>query len=110
MSQERRILLALMTGADTSDEIAGLIGSRRSVISVALCRLSDAGFIERAGVANDGACGPALRALADPERRLANSPLCPSAFGSGRAPGKTMTHVHVASSASRPDHRRRSIG
>jgi predicted transcriptional regulator len=46
-----------MTGADTSEEIADLIGSKRSVISVALCRLSDAGFIERAGVANDGRAG-----------------------------------------------------
>ena len=62
MSQARKILLALMTGADTSGDIACLIGSKRGVISVALCRLADAGVVERAGVANEGRAGrPYLR-------------------------------------------------
>ena len=57
MSQIRKILLALTAGADTSEEIACIIGTSRGVISVALCRLADEGVVERAGVANDGRLG-----------------------------------------------------
>jgi predicted transcriptional regulator len=57
MSQVRKILLALTAGADTSEEIACIIGTKRGSISVALCRLADAGVVERAGVANDGRPG-----------------------------------------------------
>jgi hypothetical protein len=103
VSQARRILLALTTGADTSEEIAALLDGRRSVISVALCRLADTGLVERAGVVNEGRAGqPYVRW----RLRRAGLP-CPSAFGSGRAPGKTMNHVHADSAASRQDHRRR---
>jgi predicted transcriptional regulator len=57
MNQVRKILLALTGGADTSEEIACILGSPRGSISVALCRLADAGAIERVGVANDGRPG-----------------------------------------------------
>jgi predicted transcriptional regulator len=57
MNQVRKILLALTAGADTSEEIACIIGTQRSSISVALCRLADVGVVERAGVANDGRPG-----------------------------------------------------
>jgi predicted ArsR family transcriptional regulator len=57
MNQVRKILLALGAGADTSKEIACVIGTKRGAISVALCRLADAGVIERMGVANEGRPG-----------------------------------------------------
>jgi predicted transcriptional regulator len=52
VTQNRRILRAILAGAQTSSEIASAIGAPRGNVSVALHRLADGGLIERAGVVN----------------------------------------------------------
>ena len=52
MMQKRRIMRAILAGAQTSSEIAHAIGACRGNVSVALHQLADGGLIERAGVVN----------------------------------------------------------
>jgi predicted transcriptional regulator len=52
VTQKRRIIRAILAGAQTSSEIACAIGAPRGNVSVALHRLADRGLIERAGVVN----------------------------------------------------------
>ena len=52
MTQISRIMRAIVTGAQTSSEIADEIGAHRRNVSVALHRLAESGLVERAGVVN----------------------------------------------------------
>jgi predicted transcriptional regulator len=57
MTQATQILAAMRKGAETSAQIAISVGSRRGIISVALCRLADNGAIERHGSLSAGRVG-----------------------------------------------------
>lgn len=52
MTQKKRIIKAILAGAQTSSEIACAIGACRGNVSVALHRLADGLVVERAGVVN----------------------------------------------------------
>ena len=73
MTQTRRILRAMLSGARTSREIASALGAPRGNISVALHKLANCGAIERAGVVNTNRVGrPCVRWRA---RKATASPL-----------------------------------
>lgn len=82
MTQNGRIIRAILAGAQTSSEIACAIGACRGNVSVALHRLGDNGLIERGGVVNIERIGrPHVRWRLRAPTAASISPVCTGARG-----------------------------